>query len=197
MELTDVQKKIRDRADAVLEHEAVASPDHVARMTRWCEAIGRPLGCDMETLVAGALVHDIGVPTNRKFHFVAGREVAAPILREAGLPEEKIPPALHVLESHSRYGGAPKPETLEAKVGQDSDALEYIGAIGIVRAVVRGMKDGSFSGRAEDFPKHLRDLLGKVEGSFHTEAGERFGRARIEYMKRFLADFEKELSFDA
>jgi len=85
--------------------------------------------------------------------------------------------ALHVLESHSRYGG-PDPNTLEAKVGQDADALEYIGAIGIIRAVVRGLNDGSFDGKICNFPDILRSILAKVEGTFHTKQAEELGRSR-------------------
>lgn len=192
MNLNEVEKNIWERVASDLVNERVASPDHVERMTTWCQALGPAEGADMTSLVAGALVHDIGVLHNRKNHYIAGKPAAADILRDAGLPEEKIEPALHVLESHSRYGG-PAPETTEARVGQDADALEYIGAIGIIRAVIRGLTDGSYNARICDFPDYLRNLLGKVEGTFHTEAARKLGTERIEYMRRFLKRIEMEL----
>ncbi|RJQ80167.1 MAG: HD domain-containing protein [Desulfobacteraceae bacterium] len=193
MKLNELEQKIWQRISSDLSKEVVASPDHVERMTGWCRKLGPAEGADMQSLVAGALVHDIGVLHDRKYHYVVGRPFAVEILRDAGLPEEKIEPALHVLESHSRYGG-PNPESIEARVGQDADALEYIGAIGILRAVVRGMTDGSFNGRISDFPDYLKNLLKKVEGTFHTEAARKIGTQRIEYMRRFLERIESELA---
>ena len=192
MKLNETEKQIHQTVIDELSNEKVASPDHVERMTGWCQKLGPSVGADMETLVAGALVHDVGVLLDRKKHFIAGKNKAREILKEAGFPEEKIEASLHVLESHSRYGG-PQPETTEAKVGQDADALEYIGAIGILRAVVRGLTDGSFSGRISEFPDYLRNLLTKVEGTFHTDMARQIGTDRIEYMRVFLDYIEKEL----
>ncbi len=196
MDLNDVEKKIWKQVSSSLRDEKVASPDHVERMTGWCQKLGPAKAADMDILVAGALVHDIGVLHNRKNHYEAGKAPAKEILRDTGFPENKIDAALHVLESHSRYGG-PEPETAEARVGQDADALEYIGAIGILRAVIRGLTDGSFNGRISDFPDYLKELLGKVEGTFHTEAAERIGAERIEYMYKFLEHIELELEYEA
>jgi HD superfamily phosphodiesterase len=179
-----------------LANEPVATPDHEVRMTSWCQKLGRQLGADLEVLTAGALVHDIGVPINRKEHYLVGRDRGAAVLKESGLPEEKIGKAVHVLESHSRYGG-PQPETIEAQIGQDSDALEYIGAIGLVRAVVLRLTDGSFNGRIETFPSFLRALLTKVAGTFHASAVGKIGRDRIEFMKSFLKRLEDELRFES
>jgi HD superfamily phosphodiesterase len=181
----------RDLAD-----EPVASCDHVERMTTWCQKLGPAESADLETLVAGALVHDIGVLINRKKHYVAGRERALQIFKEAGVPEDKIEAALEIMETHSRYGGS-APQTIEAKVGQDSDALEYIGAIGIIRMVVRGMTDGSFSGRASDFPGYMRSILAKVENTFHTGQAAEIGAGRLAFMERFLEHIEKELKYEA
>lgn len=197
MKLTAEQTKIWDRVQADLASEPVASTDHVARMTSWCQKLGPGAGADMEVLVAGALVHDVGVVIDRKNHYAAGRPRAEEILKEAGFPEEKIEAALHVQEAHSRYSGAPAPRTPEAEVGQDADALEYIGAIGILRAVVRGLNDGSFDGRISGFPAYLRSLLSKVEGTFHTQQAEDLARSRVQYMQRFLEQVERELDMEA
>ena len=192
MELTKIQEKIWNEVKTELSDEPVASPDHVERMTGWCRFLGPKVGANMEVLLAGALLHDVGVVINRKNHYTVGRARAAEILKETGFPEEKTEDVLHVLEAHSRYGG-PEPRTTEAKVGQDADALEYIGAIGILRALVRGLNDGSFNGRISDFPEFLQSILAKVEDTFHTKEAEAIGRSRLEYMKLFIERVEKEL----
>jgi uncharacterized protein len=196
MQLNQLQKRIWQHVKVDLANEPVASTDHVERMTRWCQELGPAIDADMEVLIPGALLHDVGVVINRKKHYVVGRTRAAEILRDSGFPEEKIDATLHVLEAHSRYGG-PEPQTTEAKVGQDADALEYIGAIGILRAVVRGLNDGSFSGKISDFPEYLRSVLAKVEGTFHTEKAEELGQSRLKYMRSFLERIEQELQNEA
>ncbi|MBW1887657.1 MAG: HD domain-containing protein [Deltaproteobacteria bacterium] len=195
MELNELEEKIWHLVKSDLSNEPVASIDHVERMTTWCQKLGPLTEADMEVLVPGALLHDIGVVINRKDHYVVGRVRAKEILKEVGFPEEKIDAALHVLETHSRYGG-PEPQTTEAEVGQDADALEYIGAIGILRALIRGLNDGSFDGKISSFPDYLRSILSKVEGTFHTKGAESIGRSRIEYMESFLDRIEKELSYE-
>jgi uncharacterized protein len=195
MQLNEVQKKVWSRVQAHLADEQVASPDHVERMTTWCQKLGQNRNIDLDALTAGALVHDTGVTIDRKTHYSAGLDLARQILTENGLEQEKVDPALHVMQAHSRYGG-PEPKTLEAQIAQDADALEYIGAIGIVRAVVRGLNDGSFSGKAADFPQYLRELLSKVSASFHTQEAEQYGHSRIAYMHSFLEQMEKELKFE-
>ncbi len=195
MELNDAQKQIFKLLKEELGQEPVAGPDHVERMTTWCEKLGPEAGADMDVLISGAILHDIGVKVNRKKHYEAGKVKAAEILRQTGFPEDKIEAALHVGEAHSRYGG-PDPKTPEARVAQDADALEYVGAIGIVRAVVRGIHDGSFDGNVNGFPTFLRTILGKVEGTLHTEKAEKLARSRVAYMKDFLRRIEKELDYE-
>jgi uncharacterized protein len=196
MQLSKEQEKIWEAVTSDLADEPVASTDHVERMVSWCQKIGPSKGADMDILTPGALLHDVGVVINRKEHYAVGRTRAAEILKSVGFPEERTPAVLHVLEAHSRYGG-PKAETVEAKVGQDADALEYIGAIGILRAVVRGLNDGSFNGKIKNFPDYLRSILAKVEGTFHTQEAEDMGRSRIEYMRGFLDRLERELEAEA
>jgi uncharacterized protein len=195
MQLNEIQEKIWTVVRQELANEPVASFDHVERMTTWCQKLGPAEGVDLDTLVIGALVHDIGVLVNRKNHYIAGREKATEILKTAGVPREQIDAALEVMETHSRYGG-PTPRSIEAKVGQDCDALEYIGAIGIIRMVVRGMTDGSFNGRASDFPAYMRSILAKVENTFHTRQAGEIGAARLAFMEKFLEQMEKELTFE-
>lgn len=195
MELTRELRKIWVRVQDDLRGEPVASPDHVRRMTEWCSRLGPGVGADMQALLAGALLHDIGVTIERKTHYAVGRDRASEIMAETEFPVTKWEAALHVLETHSRYGG-PQPQSLEAQVGQDADALEYIGAIGIVRAIVRGMTDGSYDGSVDSFPGYLRILLDKVEGTFYTVEALEIGRARIDFMQEFLTRIEEELAFE-
>ena len=192
MELNHTEQKIYQRVKEILADEPVASVDHVERMVTWSQKLSRGMGADPEILTAGALVHDIGVVVDRPTHFEAGLPLAREVLQKAGLAEEKIEPALHVMQAHSRYGG-PEPQTLEARIGQDADALEYLGAIGVVRLVVRGLKDGSFDGKISKFPEFMRSIIAKVDNTFHTSEAEKLGQKRLEFMRQFNERIEQEI----
>ena len=126
MELNPTEQKIYQRVKEILADEPVAGVDHVERMVAWSQKLSQGLGADPEILTAGALVHDIGVVVDRPTHFEASMPLAREVLQKAGLAEGKIEPALHVMQAHSRYGG-PEPQTLEARIGQDADALGISG----------------------------------------------------------------------
>lgn len=192
MQLNPTEQKIYERVKEILADEPVASLDHVERMVTWSQKLSQDLPADPEILVAGALVHDIGVVQDRPKHYEAGLPLAREILRQAGLAEDKIEPALHVMQAHSRYGG-PEPQTPEAEIGQDADALEYLGAIGIVRLVVRGLKDGSFDGKISQFPAFMASIIAKVDNTFHSEPAAKLGQERLEFMRLFQERIAREI----
>ena len=112
---------------------------------------------------------------------------------ELGFKEDEIKRILHVIEAHSRYGG-PDPQTLEAKILQDVDAIEYVGAVGLVRGIVRALHESSFSGKIEEVPKLIGDLIKKVEGNFYTEEAKRIVEKRVAFLKLFSDRLKKELA---
>jgi HD superfamily phosphodiesterase len=131
MKLNKGQERIWKVIESELGNESVAGPDHVERMTTRCKSFGTDVG----VLVSGALLHDTGVVVDRRKHCEVEKIRAAEILKNTEFPKEKIDVAFHVGEAQSRYGG-PDPQTIEARIAQDADALEYGGAIGFIRAVV-------------------------------------------------------------
>ncbi|MFH2126934.1 MAG: HD domain-containing protein, partial [Pseudomonadota bacterium] len=81
MQLNPTEQKIYQRVKEVLADEPVASVDHVERMVTWSQKLSQGLEPDLEVLVAGALVHDIGVVLDRPKHFEAGMPLAREVLR--------------------------------------------------------------------------------------------------------------------
>lgn len=192
MAQTKFEEMIWPHIEKELQGEQVAGLDHIRRTVARAKELGPPLNADMEVLVPGAMLHDIGVVSDRKYHYIKGKEKAAEILNDAGYPGEKINSVLHVIEAHSRYGGI-SPETVEARLMRDIDAIDYVGAVGIARAVVRGLNDGSFDGDITNFPSLLRKIINSTnDGIFFNETREKVNEG-IKFMEMFLAQLEKEL----
>jgi uncharacterized protein len=185
--------KIREFTRKEVAGEQFAGTDHLERAYEWCQKIGGKKGSDMEILLTAALIHDIGLPVDPKKHYEAGLPKARAFLSEIGFKEDEIKRILHVIEAHSRYGG-PEPQTLEAKILQDVDAVEYVGAVGVVRGIVRALHEGSFSGKIEEIPKLIDDLIKKVEGDFYTEEAKGIVEKRIAFLKLFSDRLKKELA---
>jgi len=191
--MMDRQRTIREFTKKEMAGEQFAGTDHLERAFGWCQKIGRERNAEMEVLLTAALLHDIGLTIDRAKHYEAGLPKARVFLEELGFKEDEIRRILHVIEAHSRYGG-PDPQSLEAKILQDVDAIEYVGAVGLVRGIVRALHNGSFSGKVEEVPGVIDDLIKKVEGNFYTEEAKRIVQKRIAFLRTFSDRLKKELA---
>lgn len=192
MPVSRYEEKIWPYLKRELSAEKVAGLDHIARTLFWAKKLGQELEADMEILIPGVMLHDIGVTKDRKRHYQTGIEPAEKILRKINFPASKIQEVLHVIEAHSRYGG-PTPKTLEARIMWDIDAIDYVGAVGITRAAIRGLNDNSFDGNIFNFPKLLKNILKEVEDKLYFKESKKIIQPRIDFLNAFLEQLEIEL----
>lgn len=183
---------IRDIARQMLGQATFSGLDHAERVLQIVEDIGRREGADLDILRVAALLHDIGVPINKERHYEVSALLARGILLQLGFTEDEIEPVVHVIEAHSRYGG-PDPQTLEARILQDADAVEYVGAVGLARAIVRGLESGAYRGNVNELPALIDGLIERVEGTLHTERGRALAGERIAYLRAFQERLKAEI----
>ncbi|AWJ82360.1 hydrolase (plasmid) [Azospirillum sp. TSH58] len=160
---------------------------------------------DMLVVLAAALLHDIvNVPKDHPDRSRASRlsaDRAEEVLRGMGFPDALIPATRHAIEAHSYSAGIP-PLTVEAKLVQDADRLESLGAIGIARCFATSglMKRALFHGEdpmAETRPlddlqyalDHFKAKLLLLPNTMQTSAG----RARAQERAAFLLSFQVQL----
>jgi len=173
----------------------------VARGAGLAGEIASEEGADPETCVAGALLHDLvylpkNHPDSSRSASLAAALVPGWCAFDAGLAA-KAEAIAHCVEAHSFSGGIAA-RTLEARVVQDADRLEALGAIGIARVFATG---GSFGGglwhpedpwaehrglddKAWSLDHFPRKLLRLAE-AMNTVAG----RARAERRQRVILDY--------
>ncbi|CAO3432159.1 MULTISPECIES: HD domain-containing protein [Azospirillum] len=186
--------------------------DHLLRVWRTAKALaaaeaereGGPPP-DMLVVLAAALLHDIvNVPKDHPDRSRASRlsaDRAEEVLRGMGFPDALIPATRHAIEAHSYSAGIP-PLTIEAKLVQDADRLESLGAIGIARCFATSglMKRALFHGEdpmAETRPlddlqyalDHFKAKLLLLPNTMQTPAG----RARAQERAAFLLSFQVQL----
>lgn len=187
---------IRDIAREMLSKATFSGLDHAERVLQIVEDIGRREGADLDILRVAALLHDIGVPINKERHYEIGALLARGVLLQFGFTADEIGPIAHAIEAHSRYGG-PDPQTLEGRILQDADAVEYVGAIGLARAIARGVESGAYSGDLNELPALIDGLIERVEGTLHTEGGQVLVRDRATYLRAFQERLKAEIEGQA
>lgn len=119
---------------------------HLVRVWRNVQAIVAVEGGDSELLLAATLLHDgVHVPKNDLRRAQASRlaaEQARGILETLGWQVCRIDTVAHAIEAHSFSAGI-APQTLEARILQDADRLDALGAVGIARCFYTAGQMGS------------------------------------------------------
>lgn len=182
---------------------------HVLRVCRTAMAIAEEEGADPTIVALASLLHDAASgPKNRGRDEAEERvlETVEPLLKRWGYPEEVVEGVLRAVEVHS-YSKGIDPATPEARVLQDADRLDAIGAIGIARVFMTGgalgrplynPDDPFCRGRDADDGRwnldHFFSKLLKLEEGMHTQTGKRLATRRGEVLRRYLTDLEEEIS---
>jgi uncharacterized protein len=180
--------------------------EHIHRVVSNALRLAEGMNVTLEVLLPAAWLHDcVSVPKNAPERNQASRmsaERAVEFLQEIGYPRDHVEAIRHCIEAHSFSAGIAC-ETDEARIVQDADRLEAVGAIGLARCLMTG---GALGQRLyepnEPFPvtRMPRDCEQSVDHFFakllglhrtmQTESGRREGAART----HFLVDFLKQLA---
>jgi len=184
---------------------------HILRVWRNAVVIARSEpDADTELLAAAVILHDcVAIEKDSPLRSQASRlsaERARVIVSELGWNEARADALAHAIATHS-YSANLAPTTLEARIMQDADRLDAIGAIGIARCFYIGGRMGSRLYDPDDPAAERRDLddraytldhfpakLFKVASGFHTPAGQAMAREREATMQTFIATFQAEIA---
>jgi len=164
---------------------------------------------DLIVLLAAAYFHDIvSLPKNDPESWMSSRLSAVEaekILLNLDFPQDKIPYVCHAIEAHS-FTAKVEPETIEARIIQDADRMESLGALGIMRTFY-------VSGRMERAPYDAQDLYGehrqlddkrfgldhfycklfKLPDLLQTREGAQLARKRAEFLHLFVKQLEHDV----
>jgi uncharacterized protein len=185
---------------------------HCQRVWRLCQRIadGEGVAVDRLVLLAAAYLHDVVNPPkdsperNRASRLSAQR--AAEWLAVMGFPEAKLDGVRHAIEAHSFSAGI-APETVEARILQDADRMEALGAIGLARVfyVAGRLRSRLFdpadplsARRAPDDRRfavdHFKLKLLRLPASMRTRTGRRLAAERAAFLERYLEQLARELA---
>lgn len=165
---------------------------------------------DLNVVVPAAWLHDLViVPKDSPLRSQASKlsaEEAVTFLRSIGYPTNYFEAIAHAIEGHS-FSANIEVTTLEAKIVQDADRLDGIGAIGIARCfATAGLLKRPFYNDHDPLcierepndltytVDHFYKKLFKTAETLKTPAGCKEGLRRVEVMKHYLQDLHEEIS---
>ncbi|MCR6110950.1 HD domain-containing protein [Bacillus sp. A301a_S52] len=182
---------------------------HTERVRKAARTIAEKEGADAELCELAALLHDAG---DDKFH---PSEEAGKLFVENWLKDHQVSNAITrdlvaIIETVSYKGGNNRPPaSLEAKVVQDADRLDAIGAIGIARCFMfagyKGeamynpdlkprdiMTKEAYRQESSSAINHFYEKLLKLSALMTTETGKQMARERHQFLETFLHEFFEE-----
>ncbi|MEC5161122.1 uncharacterized protein ACFDR9_004069 [Janthinobacterium sp. CG_23.3] len=165
-------------------------------------------GADALIVLAACYLHDlVNLPKNHPQRHLASRQaarLAQTRLSALGFPVDKLAGVAHAIETHS-FSAALTPETIEAKIVQDADRIDALGAVGLARMFYTAGRMGCALAHADDpmalhrelddrafSLDHIETKLATLPGKMQTGAGRRLAQARLALLTAFRDDFINE-----
>ncbi|MDA5095041.1 HD domain-containing protein [Aliiroseovarius sp. KMU-50] len=201
-----LRNALRDGGSMDAAHD-LAHADRVwlnARIIARGEGVAR---CDQ--LMAACYLHDLVTlpkndPARHRASYLSAK-AARPLLTRLGFSTGETDEVCHAIEAHSFSADIPC-DTLLAKVVQDADRIESLGAIGLARCfAVSGVLGRPLFHGEDPFGEtrelddtayavdHFRLKLLSLPDQMKTETGRGLARSRAEVLRRFLMDLAGEL----
>lgn len=215
MELVQWQQRFENWLEAHHATDDTAHDiSHFRRVWNTAQRLMKDLPVDPLIILTACYFHDIvSLPKNhpqrgRSSQLAAERTMA--ILRDdfADFPAHHYAAIQHAIEAHSFSAGI-TPLTDEAKIVQDADRLEALGAIGLARVfAVSGalgvplfdpedpFADARELNDREYALDHFQSKLLRLPGTMQTTAGRQLARQSADVLIQFMARLSAELRGD-
>lgn len=182
---------------------------HLERVLRNATSIYQEEGGDWDLIEAACWCHDLG--DDKLGHDLSPSDYIRSVLQECRADEAFISKTIQIVESVSFHGGQNHqlPETLEAKIVQDADRLDALGAIGIARCFSYSGRKGTRLYHPDEQPQaysnvgayrsskssavmHFYEKLFLLKDRMNTLKGKQLAAERHQYMEGFLQQFFRE-----
>ncbi|MBJ7550795.1 HD domain-containing protein [Marinomonas ostreistagni] len=182
---------------------------HIQRVVKQAKCLAIKEDADIKIVSTAAWLHDLvnyakDDPNRAQASFHSASE-AEPLLKELGFAAPEVSAIQHAIVTHS-FSAQVTPRTLEAKIVQDADRLDALGAIGVARCMmVGGRLNRSLYELIDPFCQerepndllytidHFYKKLLNLESTFQTLSGRQEAQRRSQFMRSFLDQLALEI----
>lgn len=174
---------------------------HVIRVYKLSQRIAKQENANEFIVSISALLHDIGEHGPAEVHTVSCAKKAIEFLDQFKIEQNTLEQIKNCILTHSWSDKIGKPKSIEAMIIADADALDAVGAIGIVRtaqfAAIKNLPihdpnispNKKFEGRSSTMVNHFYEKLLIIDKRMHTTTGKNIAKARIKFMQEYLNMF--------
>lgn len=190
-------------------HEPAHDFFHVTRVVHNARTIAEAEGADLAVTTTAALLHElVNLPKSHPESWRSGdlcAEDARVVLRREGLAPDFVERVAIAIRDHAFSKGV-VPDALEARILQDADRLDALGAIGLARmwATCADMKrpfyapSDPFCVRRDPDDKqwgldHVYKKLLLVPERLHTKTARAIADRRAVFLRTFVAELASEI----
>ncbi|KKO47251.1 phosphohydrolase [Arsukibacterium ikkense] len=203
------EKQFVDYIQTEMRQDIAHDLNHVLRVVSTAKNLTEQEGACLEVVLPSAYLHDcFSFPKNhpeRAQSSGVAAEKAIGFLSSIGYPAVYFEAVRHAIVAHSFSANVP-PHSLEAKIVQDADRLDALGAIGIARCLQVNTSLGVGLYQSEDpfctqrqpddgsyAIDHFYNKLFKLAGTMHTASAKAEAEKRIAFMQAYLRQLGTEL----
>jgi uncharacterized protein len=183
---------------------------HVRRVVKNAKDLAQKENANLQVVIPAAYLHDCVYISKSDHRRSQASQLSAArayeLLSDWNYPADLIPAVQHAISSHSFSAGI-MAETLEAKIVQDADRLDAMGAIGIFRCfafsglakrpLYNEQDPFCLDGRTPDDGTNTLDhffvKLLRLQDKLNTTSAKIEGHTRLQTMRTFLDQLEREV----
>ncbi|MCH5720130.1 HD domain-containing protein [Niabella hibiscisoli] len=172
---------------------------HLERVVKTAVRIANREHADLFLTELAAWLHDVGDHKLNNGVDKSAEQITA-ILKELNVPVDIISNVITIVSQVS-FSKGKTAESIEAKIVQDADRLDAIGAIGLARVFAFGgsKQREIYNPKHPDQTtiQHFYDKLLKLKDLMHTETARQIALERHVYLESFLKRFYDEWNGEA
>ena len=184
---------------------------HFRRVWMTSQKLGNGAETDWLVVLTACYFHDlVSLPKNHpdrhRSSVLAAQETRRVLVQDfPDFPEDHLPAVSHAIEAHS-FSAKITPETIEAKIVQDADRLEALGAIGLARVfAVSGALGVALFDAEDPFARHrtpddkqyaldhFQTKLLTLPMTMQTEQGRHLAQHNADFLLTYMAKLSAEL----
>ncbi|AVF61443.1 TPA: HD domain-containing protein [Vibrio diabolicus] len=208
--LSQIESQFLEFMQQEMQVDAAHDISHVQRVVNTAKKLAVEEGADLSIVLPAAYLHDCFTypkdHPNRKQSSIIAAKKAVAFLESIDYPQQYHDAIAHAIEAHS-FSANIRPNTLEAKVVQDADRLDALGAIGITRCIqVSTEFDAQLYDDKDIFAQqrelddkqftldHFQTKLFKIAETMNTESARREAQKRKAFMQAYIEQLHDEVT---